>query len=325
MISPGTSSRAHGPNFFVIGAGRSGTTALTEMLRGHPDVFVTEPKEPHFLAYAGRELTFDGPGDELTVNRYAVTDAADYLNLYRHASGRAARGDASVSTLFHAEQSLDTLARHFQDARLVVLLREPVARAFSAYSYLRIRGFEPRSDFLVAVEEEVSGRRGTWQHLWHYVDMGRYARQLDPFLCQFGAERVLVLFHDDLRTDPAGVARRAFGFLGVDPRVEVPHSRVNTSGATRSSVIQHAIRWTSRQPLIRTTVQRSVPYRVRERIKQFNISVDPLPAHARTVLEEIFEPEVTELAALLSSWYGVGLQFPEWLSRVPAHAPTESP
>jgi hypothetical protein len=199
----------------VIGAARSGTTALAEMLRQHPDVFITQPKEPHFLAFAGQRPAFEGPGDESAVNRVAVTDITAYRSLYGQAGGRQARGDASVSSLYYADASIQNLERYFPDARLVVILREPVSRAFSAYSYQRVRGFEPCTEFAAAIEQELDGRRRTWHHLWQYVDMGRYAGQLRPFLERWGADRVKVLFHDELRRDARGVSRGVFEFVGV--------------------------------------------------------------------------------------------------------------
>ena len=78
------------PNFLVIGAGRSGTTALVEGLRSHPKVFVTEPKEPHYFALHGRQPDFAGPGDAHTINRVAVTDRQAYLDLYPRQHGLVA-------------------------------------------------------------------------------------------------------------------------------------------------------------------------------------------------------------------------------------------
>ena len=166
--------------------GRSGTTALSEMLRQHPNVFVTNPKEPHFLALGGRVLGFQGPGDDIMVNRTAVTDLPAYRALYRGAGAKSARGDASVSTLFYPDASVPAIQHYFPHTRLVVLLREPVARAYSAFSYLRMRGFEPCTSFDDALIHAQRGERDSWHHLWQYIDMGRYARQIRPFLHAFG-------------------------------------------------------------------------------------------------------------------------------------------
>jgi hypothetical protein len=306
------------PNFFVVGAARCGTTALAEMLRQHPDVFITQPKEPHFLAFAGHPPSFDGPGDEAIINRIAVTDPEAYRALYSSAAGRRARGDASVSSLYYAEDSLANLERYFPDARLVVILREPVARAFSAYSYQRVRGFEPCTEFAAAIDQELDGQRRTWHHLWQYVDMGRYARQLRPYLERWGSQRMLVLFHDELRRDSVGVSRRLFRHLGVDDGVSVAADRVNISGKPRNALVQRTIRWTAGQRHARRAVQAVLPYRVRERIKRLNIDDEQTPDEATQLLHELYAPEVAELRELLHAHYDDELALPVWLAGVPA-------
>ena len=69
---------------------------MVEALRGHPDLFVTMPKEPHYFGLHGIRPAFTGPGDEQWVNRVAVTDLHDYLALYKGSSAYAARGDGSA-------------------------------------------------------------------------------------------------------------------------------------------------------------------------------------------------------------------------------------
>ena len=189
------------PNFFLIGAGRSGTTFLADLLGQHPDVFLTDPKEPHFLALADTMPDFKGPGDDVTVNRLSVTRPMDYRALYETAR-ETARGDASVSTLYYAERSLANLEKYFPSARVVAVFREPVERAYSAYSYLRVRGFEKAPSFQEAVAQELRGERRRWQHLWQYIDMGRYGSQLRPFIETLGPDRVHVTFYDWLSRDP---------------------------------------------------------------------------------------------------------------------------
>jgi LPS sulfotransferase NodH len=309
------------PNFFVIGAARSGTTALAEMLRQHPDVFLTQPKEPHFLAFAGREVAFTGPGDNTTTNRAAITDAGEYASLYRSAAGSSVRGDASVTSLYYAEQSLETIRRHFPDARVVAILREPAARAYSAYSYLRVRGFEPHREFLDALTQEPERIKLGWQHLWHYTEMGRYARQLEPFLADLGSERIKILFYEDLCRDPLGTVRGVFDFLAVDPDVRVSSERVNVSGRPRSAAVQATIHWATRRPRVRSSIKRMTPFRMRERIRRANLGREDLPARARSMLEETFADEVDSLKGLLERHYpGIIESAPAWIASPEAMA-----
>jgi hypothetical protein len=310
-------NETNGPNFFVIGAARSGTTGLAEMLRQHPDLFITQPKEPHFLALAEQELAFTGPGDDVMINRYGITDPDAYFALYRDAGGRAARGDASVSSLYYPDATLASLERYAPGARLVVIFREPVARAFSAYSYLRVRGHEPCDDFLDAIRQEQDGLRAGWHHIWHYVGMGQYARQLRPFLEQLGPERIQVLFYDDMVRDPIGVARQVLDFLGLDTNVEIESELVNSSGRPRSQLVQQSIRWVARRPRVKAAVESTTPYRLRERIKRANLGQQSPPGGAGEVLGDLFASEIAELGELLAEYYtGRVDTAPAWLAHV---------
>ncbi len=99
-----------GPTFLVVGGARCGTSALSEGLRAHPRVFVTEPKEPHYFALHGREVDFSGPGDERTINQVAVTDRDAYLRLYPREHDFLALGDGSVSTLYYHQHAIAEIA-----------------------------------------------------------------------------------------------------------------------------------------------------------------------------------------------------------------------
>ena len=99
------------PNLLIIGATRSATTALARALAAHPEVFMTEPKEPHFFAFSEKTIVFRGPGDDLMVNRVAITQPDDYLALYRTARNEVLRGDGSVSTLYYTSHSIESIRR----------------------------------------------------------------------------------------------------------------------------------------------------------------------------------------------------------------------
>ncbi|MBA2555654.1 MAG: sulfotransferase, partial [Geodermatophilaceae bacterium] len=201
------------PNFLVVGAARSGTTALVEGLRNHPQVFLTMPKEPHYFALHGQNVDFRGPGDDATINRVAVTDYDDYLALYPAAPDYLALGDGSVSTLYYAEAAVPEILRVNPEMRLAVMLRDPVDRAFSSFQYLRARGFEPHEDFMAALDDEPDRIRDNWHHLWHYTAMSLYADGLQTLREGLGAERVGVWFYDDLDRDADATISRVLRFL----------------------------------------------------------------------------------------------------------------
>lgn len=301
------------PTFLVIGAARSGTTGLVEGLRTHPQVFVTDPKEPHYFALHRLGARFTAPGDDHTINRVAVTDRDAYLALYPQEHDYLALGDASVSTLYYYEVSLPEVLRINPEMRLVVLLREPVARAFSSHQYMRARGLEPVEDFLAAVELEEERKRLGWHHIWHYTSMSRYADALEAVYAAFPREQVGVWFHDDLESDYVGTVSSILRFLGVPPvageATGVP--RVNVSGQPRFAPVHRAIGWATGHERIRAFVKARTSYRFRERIRRAVLRSDPVPLEAREALAPLFQQDLARVGALLDG------KLPAWLSGSP--------
>lgn len=304
-MTPGTL-----PTFLVIGAARSGTTGLVEGLRTHPQVFVTDPKEPHYFALHRIGARFTAPGDDHTINRVAVTDRDRYLALYPRDHDYLALGDASVSSLYYHDEALPEIRRMNPGMRLVVLLREPVARAFSSHQYMRARGLEPVEDFLAAVDLEEERKSQGWHHIWHYTSMSRYADALEAVYDAMPAEQVGVWFHDDLESDYVGTVSSILRFLGVPPVPDeaagVP--RVNVSGQPRFSPVHRTIAWATGHERVRTFVKQRTSYRFRERIRRAVLQSDPVPEAARTTLAPLFEKDLARVRELVAG------PVPDWLT-----------
>jgi hypothetical protein len=286
-----------GPQFLIIGAARSGTTALYQYLAEHPRLFLTEPKEPHYFALAGTTPAFTGPGDRQTINRLAVTDTDAYLRLYRDARPDQVRGEASVSTMY-SPGAVDRVREEAPDARLVAVLRDPVDRAFSSWSYLRSRGYDAGSfeECLSAEEERTAAG---WSHMWQLARLSRYAEQLAPFAATFG-DRLLVVVQEEFAADPAGQLRRVLEFLAVDPDVRIDASRrVNAAGLPRSRAVTSALNSLRRSPALRRLVTTAVPQRQRERIRSANLDRTTVDPGTRARLAAQLAGDVADLQELL--------------------------
>ncbi len=302
------------PNFLVAGAARSGTTALVEGLRHHPQVFVTLPKEPHYFALHGQVPDFRGPGDAATINRVAVTDPDDYLRLYPAEHEFLALGDGSVSTLYYAEQALPEICRVNPEMRLVVILRDPVDRAFSSFQYLRARGFEPHADFMKALDDEPDRIRDHWHHLWHYTSMSHYADGLQTLRQGLGPEQVRVWFYDDLARDTAGTISSVLRFLAVPEhaRENDAISRVNVSGTPRLAPLTRAIQWATTIEPLRQFVKRSTSFGLREFVRRHSLRPSAVPAAARARLEPLFADDLRRVSDILGDGAAAA---PGWLRR----------
>lgn len=288
---------AQRPNFFLIGAAKSGTTSLYQYLRQHPAVFMSAVKEPHYFAFAGEKLDYRGPG--VTINSTSVTDLAEYEKLFVSAGDAQAIGEASALYLY-VPATTARLRDYAPDARLIVILRQPAERAFSAYMHLRRDGREPLS-FADALQAEPERIRKNWGFLWRYRALGYYTAQLRRYYALFPREQLRVYLHDDFRADAPAVMRDIFAFLGVDssfcPDMSLRH---NVSGVPRQRWLHNLLHGAN--PL-KTIIKPLVPVAWREnarrRVTQQNLVRQTLPDDLRQALTDGFRSDILELQDLL--------------------------
>jgi hypothetical protein len=219
------------PNFFLIGAPKTGTTSLAGFLAAHPHAFVPEAKEPSFFA------------DDLPAYQH-VDNTADYLALFAPASERVvAVGEASVFYLF-SETAIDNILAFAPDARFVVVCRDPVELVHSLHTHFLQNFNETESDFERAWA--LQGARANGEHIppealepatLQYLKVCSLGAQVQRLYGLVPKERVLLLRFDVLVSEPAAVLERLQDFLGL-PRVAepaLPHA--NAAKTNRSSTI----------------------------------------------------------------------------------------
>ncbi len=230
-----------GLDFAVIGAAKAGTTALFHLIRTHPELYLPEGKElPYFVSprhsyYESPAQFYAGAFGGRRSGQLCGTVTPQYL--YGALLGpddervTAPRGE---SERLVPERIRDV----YPEARLIAILRDPVARAHSHHRMSRMRGFEGRP-FDTAVAEllepdALAASRERPTEINGYVVLGEYARLLQGYLDVFPREQLLVLRHDRLASDPGAVCGEVFAFLGVDPDFAPPNlGRRYHEGANR--------------------------------------------------------------------------------------------
>jgi hypothetical protein len=295
------------PNFFIVGAAKSGTTALYAYLRQHPDVFMPEVKEPRFFAHNPDDRTrYAGPRAHVLIDS-VVKELAQYEALYARVSGERAIGDASPAYLpspIAAERISDTVP----DARIVAILRDPVERAYSNFIDNVQDGWEPERDFdrVLALQEQ--RRRERWWRKWDYLGPGFYAEQLQRYFDTFDPKRIRVYLYEDLQADRRGLVRDLLGFLDVEPSVELDMSgRHNVSGLPKSERVEsllggHGVLKRAVKPLLPAGAGR----RLRSGVERRNVHKPKMSSQARETLRAIYREDVERLEGLigrdLSAW-----------------------
>jgi hypothetical protein len=235
---PGTAPERY-PDFFIVGHHKSGTSALYEMLRRHPEIFMPDLKEPRFLASDMRSrfrYEREAPHPETL---------QEYLALFEPAREDELVGEASATYLW-SRFAAERIAEVSPHARIIAILREP-ADFLRSLHVTFVRGHvEFETDLRRALELEDERRRGRQipkrsrlPQLLLYSDHVRYVEQLRRYAEHFRAEQMLVLIYDDFRADNPGTVRRVFEFLGVDPSVDVGATETNVTSRTVRSHRAH--------------------------------------------------------------------------------------
>ena len=274
------------PNFLVIGAARSGTTALYHALSEHPDVFMPTVKEPHFFTTQWSR------------------GRAWYEDLFANHVAQRAIGEASVSYTYPMyedteERILATLGR----VRLVYVVREPISRAHSHFLYYQNYKQSEKGSFAEAIRDNPI-----------YLGASDYASWVRRYRAAFGRDALHVVVYDDLERDPIATVQGVYAFLGVDASVAPVSAgeRTNASFVNKRPLVLKAYRRLSKTAL-RRAVESRLPHRWRSRIRNVVRSVVADKRAQPTVDSEVhrelarhFAPQIADLETLidrdLSSW-----------------------
>jgi hypothetical protein len=204
------------PQFVIAGAPKAGTTALHAALATHPGLYLSPVKEPKYYLTDGRPPPRSGqrgPGDAHSAREW-VWRRADYLALFAGAPAGTVRGESTPFYLYD-RAAQRRLAADIPDVKVVVVVRDPVDRAYSNWAHLRADGLEPEADFLTAVRAEERRVEAGWAPFWHYRGLGTYGAQLRDLRRQLRAEQVFVLRYRQLVDTPTETLDRVSDFLGV--------------------------------------------------------------------------------------------------------------
>lgn len=229
-------SGARIPDFFIVGHPKSGTTALYEMLRRHPQVFMPELKETRFLA---RELhPRAGVGDP------TPRSLEEYLALFAAAGAGQRSGEASPSYL-RSRFAARRIAALQPDARIIAILREPASFVQSLHLELMRDHAETESSLERALalegERRLAEQRGGAPGLV-YADYVRYVEQVRRYHEALGRERVLVLIYEDFRAENEATLRRVMSFIGVGVPPSLELTEANPSVRVRSPRLNEMFR-----------------------------------------------------------------------------------
>lgn len=296
------------PDAYVVGHGKSGTTAMYEMLFQHPQIF-TGRKEPRYFVDEMHERDMPRPGG-------TPKTLEEYKEWFRGAGPDQLIVDVSPWYLW-SQTAAGLIAQVRPDARIIAILREPASFLSSLHRQWLQLYVESEADFRKAIAREDARREGRkipvntyWPKALLYSDHVRYADQLRRYHAVFPPEQVLVLIYEDFRTDNEATMHEVLRFLDVDHAVPFVLRETNPSVQVRAKRLHSLFRALSvaDDPVsgtVKKSIRAATPKRQRHRairaIRRRVVFGRPRPADREFMVElrHRFKPEVEAVSEYL--------------------------
>ena len=284
------------PNLLIVGAAKSGTTSLHNYLKQHPDFFMSYHKEPHFLI-----------NNEIGVKRVhkAVTTLSDYQKMFEGSSEYKYRGESSVMYLPFPDITIRNIKKYLnKDVKIIIMLRNPVERAFAGYLHNVRYNTSENLSFEEAIEksEERYQKTNDMTPDTRYLHVGMYYNQVKKYMDEFG-KNVHVVIYDDYVSNINRSIKRVFDFLKVN-NIEMDTSQRHMVGG-----------WIFKNPILRKLMvsknglksfvklllpSSSLRKKIRTIIMRFGTSKTPeLTTKMRKFLEDYYRDDIVKLENLI--------------------------
>ncbi len=304
------------PDFLIVGAPRSGSTTLYAYLSRHPQVYMPDEKEPSFFACWGKKPFYRIQKTKERVTFISST-LKDYQELFLSAKKGQIMGEASTWYLYLYKDTISNIKELYGEKsvslKIIILLRNPIDRAWSHFSNKRLHGEEPLA-FSEAVKEETVQNRQEQELVpsYDYIGMGMYSDQVGAYLENFPNTRIFI--HEDFFADPQKGLSSLSSFLGID-NIWTDHSikAYHASGLPKSKFAGAVDRLVFKPNKFKDFFKFILPLKVRRDIKfvlpNRLYKKDAIEIEQRHELIDVFRADVKRLEKLidkdLSGWMEV--------------------
>jgi hypothetical protein len=282
------------PDFFYAGVSRSGSTSLYYALKQHPRIYLSPEKEPFF--FNGRCF------NNHNVHESAISTIEDYVRLFSGAHDEII-GEATTTYLYSHESTIANIKKiygnRYKDLKIILMLRNPVERAFSQYK-LFVRDAREPLDFEEAIKADVMEKRREEHMGYDYIGHGMYYNQVKAFIDNFPNVRVFI--YEDFKADNMRTIKEIFRFLKVDdsfiPEMEI---RYNVSGKVRIQWLYDYVffKRSFLKDLFKPFIPHELEMRIRYRFIEKNMRKWDMSPDTKKILLSIYEDDICKLQDLL--------------------------
>lgn len=313
----------HHPNFFMVGVVKGGTTSLHKYLDQHPQIYMSPVKETNYFsrndidpskfskAYA-HDVNVDlkkflASDMRTSIHIAHVTNEEDYHQLFKNVNSEIAIGEASNSYILYPTAPR-LIHETYPNAKIIMMLRNPVKRAYSQYVMNLRLGKTLEKDFIKEIENDDQAVNKGWGANHQYLSIGLYYEQVKRFYDIFPKDQILICWYDEYKKDSQKVVRSIYRFLGVDENYQVDTTeKLNTAGVPKFAKLNYFIN----QLGVVSWAKRNFPRSWRDPFKKLMYSSEEVAIPKMTTAEKqylinYYKEDVLKLSKLvdkdLSHW-----------------------
>ena len=281
-------------DFFIVGAPKAGTTSLYHYLKEHPQIEMSSQKEPDYFS----DTAIQEQG--LYYNKNRIDTEEKYNRLFNTQKKDVIFGEGSVSYLFYPNVAQDIKAYN-PIAKIIIMLRNPIDRAFSHYLMDYRLGLV--SDSFEDIIHKKSKHKNAHLFYQQYIKVGEYATQLKRYFDIFDKENILLVDYEDFKSDVTGTVNSVYSFLNVSTEFSAD---VNKQYNTFTMPKDKLIRFLYSFVVIRNTLSFIFPKNIMKAVRLILFSKDKKPKlleETKTQLKHYFSNDVRLLDSIIDKDY----------------------
>ncbi|MDQ0297879.1 transcription antitermination factor NusA-like protein [Salibacterium salarium] len=288
------------PNLFIVGAQKSATTSLYNYLKEHPNIFFSSEKEPNYFTTFFDTFPHNGPYDK-RYDKNVIGSAEEYYKLFSNYSGQKYIAESSVHYLYFNGLAYK-LKEESPDAKIIISLRNPIERAYSAYTYYVSRGRESES-FREAIQNENHRMLNNYEVGWYYIAQGLYYQKVKDYLEVFGRENVHIVLFDEIKDDLEGTLKNIYKFLEVDPvTINNTEKKYNVSGTPKNKITKVIASPLKAKSLAKKYLPTPMANKLKDyyfKILEKNLAKTELSVSDKEYLKSVYETDIKKLSVLI--------------------------
>ena len=296
------------PDCIIVGAAKSGTTALFKYLSTYSQVCSSSIKEPWFFSHYNRDFIYIDPKSNNNLSDNIVTDLLQYSNLFENSSEDSICIEASTSYLYKSELAIKNIKQIYGDQynklKIIIVLRNPILRAWSHYSMHKRDNLNDLTFFQsIDVDIVASRLKLGWSDSFDYLRLGEYYDDVNNYKTTFN--NLKLYLYDDFLDKPKLIMNDIKKFLSIDSE-DMPNlaKRYNVSGTPKNFIARYLSQIIFSDNFLKNILKLIFPKKIRYNIKMFVGQIlfkqNNIPNKERKFLSDYYKLDISKLSKLIN-------------------------